>query len=154
MPILGHADGAMPRWSGLRKNKLRIYVDCPYDGIRVGERYVEAMVVRCLMGLLASVPLSLHAGDLHPGAFSERVASNGALVFMPSIEGLTCEEMARVVARIDASGYRDPDGPELAEGHPDREIFDYENALSAAEYFRCALGRSQLVDPGLAFDRD
>lgn len=82
------------------------------------------------------------------------IASNGAIVPMPDIESLDCPDMASVIQRIDASGYRDPDAPEPAEGHPDRSIFEYENALTAQEYFECTLGRSQGTDPGLAFDKD
>lgn len=107
---------------------------------------------RCISASLAAalglLPLAMaDDGRTH-------VASNGAILPMPAIESLDCPAMADVIQRIDASGYRDADAPEPALNHPDRPIFEYENALTAQEYFQCTLGRSQGTDPGLAFDND
>ncbi|MBY8975095.1 hypothetical protein KHP62_04700 [Rhodobacteraceae bacterium NNCM2] len=79
------------------------------------------------------------------------VASNGALVPIPDIDTLDCAEMAKVIMRIDASEYRDPVAEGPGPDHPDRVIFEYENSLTSREYFECTLGKSQYVDPSLAF---
>ena len=106
------------------------------------------MMRALIFGLVASIPLPAMAE-----AANERVARNGAVVPMPPIESLDCAAMANVIQRIDAANYRDPNADDIPEGHPDRPIFDYENALTAEEYFKCTLGRSQDTDPGLAFEK-
>lgn len=80
-----------------------------------------------------------------------RLASNGSMVPMPEISSLDCGSMAETIRRIDASGYRKPEAEGPQPGHPDHEIFKYENELTAREYFECTLGNSQYVDPALAF---
>lgn len=102
-----------------------------------------------LVGLLAACPLLVWAGET-----PQRVALNGSIVLMPRIEALDCTAMARVIQGIDATGYRDPDGPALTEAHPDWPIFQYENNLTSAEYFNCTLGKSRDTAPGLAFGND
>lgn len=63
-------------------------------------------------------------------------ASNGALVPMPEIDDLSCFGMRLALARIDRSGYRGVDP--VPSGHPDHEIFAYEDALAIAFFRRCA----------------
>ena len=77
------------------------------------------------------------------------LASNGAVVTMPEISGLTCAEMAQVLYRIDLSNYRGPDP--LPRDHPDWVIFDYEDRLTRRHYYDCMLGDHQLQDPANAF---
>lgn len=88
-----------------------------------------------------------------PASGGERVARNGAIVPMPPIEALDCPGMAGVIARIDASNYRDPDAPDLTPEHPDWPIFEYENQVTAREYFECTLSQSRDTDPGVAFEK-
>lgn len=98
---------------------------------------------------MAALPLLIWAGEM-----PQHVASNGSVVTMPYIEGLDCVAMARVIEGIDATEYRDPDGPALTEDHPDWPIFQYENNLTSAEYFNCTLGKSRQTSPGLAFGNE
>ncbi|MEM8697881.1 MAG: hypothetical protein AAGF44_01850 [Pseudomonadota bacterium] len=83
----------------------------------------------------------------------ERATLSGAIVSMPPIDSLDCAGMADVIARLDASNYRDPEAEDLSESHPDWPIRDYENRLTARKYFECTLGRSRDTDPGIAFKK-
>ena len=78
-----------------------------------------------------------------------RQAANGALVAMPEISGLDCFNMARVLWRIDLTGYRD--GRIVPQGHPDRPIFEYEDELARAYYTGCLVNHRTLDDPGAVF---
>ena len=84
-------------------------------------------------------------GDGPPRA----LASNGAIVPMPDLAELDCRGMAEVLGLIDQSRYRGP--APVPEGHPDREIFEYEHRLAAAYYHGCIASASRLDDPGPAF---
>jgi len=77
------------------------------------------------------------------------LASNGAVVVMPDIDGLDCAAMGQVLRRIDLSNYRGLDP--VPAGHPDRPIFDYEDRLTGQFYYSCTLGEHKLEDPGAAF---
>ena len=77
------------------------------------------------------------------------MASNGAVVTMPEITGLSCSEMSEVLSQLDLSNYRDAEP--LPRDHPDWAIFDYEDRLTRRHYYDCMLGASQLEDPGKAF---
>lgn len=79
------------------------------------------------------------------------LASNGAIVAMPPVEGLSCRGMGEVLDRIDQSRYRGP--APVPEGHPDRGIFDYEHRLAAAYYRACINTRHVIDDPAAAFGR-
>jgi hypothetical protein len=79
------------------------------------------------------------------------LASNGAIVAMPPVERLSCRGMGEVLDRIDESRYRGP--APVPEGHPDREIFDYEHRLAAAYYRACINTGHVLDDPAAAFGR-
>jgi len=79
----------------------------------------------------------------------QALASNGAVITMPEISGLSCTEMAQVLHRIDLSNYRGPDP--VPRGHPDWAIFDYEDRLTQRHYYDCMLGDYQLEDPANAF---
>lgn len=100
----------------------------------------------------AIAPASDKEGALPDLAYAPRaLASNGAIVAMPAIDGLGCRGMADVLDRIDESGYRD--FRPLPKGHPDREIFEYEHRLAAAYYHRCVMTGHMLEDPAPAFGR-
>ncbi|NIP76705.1 MAG: hypothetical protein GTN90_12275 [Xanthomonadales bacterium] len=77
------------------------------------------------------------------------VASNGAIIAMPAIDGLTCPQMAFVLHRIDLSTYRGPDP--LPKGHADYRIFDYEDRLTRRYYYACMMNAQKLEDPSEAF---
>ena len=85
-------------------------------------------------------------GDAAP---PRALASNGAIVPMPELSELDCRGMAEVMGLIDQSRYRGP--APVPEGHPDREIFEYEHRLAAAYYHGCIVSGSRLDDPGPAF---
>lgn len=104
----------------------------------------------CLVGaMIAALTEALVAKAFADETAVQR-AQNGHLVAMPDIAGLDCAAMAQTIAGLDASGYRG-DSEDLGPDHPDHAIFQYENALTAAEYFQCTLGRSRSADPDLAF---
>ena len=77
------------------------------------------------------------------------LASNGALVTMPTIEELPCTGMVETLRRIDMSNYRGP--APVPAGHPDTPIFDYEDRLAQVYYRQCVVGGQGLSDPGEAF---
>lgn len=90
-----------------------------------------------------------HAAQQNP--VPRALASNGAVVPMPEIAGLDCPGMARALERIDRSRYRGP--RPVPEGHPDRDIFEYEDRLAAAYYRECILAAHGLQDPSPAFSQ-
>ena len=108
---------------------------------------------RPLVALVALVALGLaagaRAGTVDAPTAPRALASNGAVVVMPDIAGLDCAGMSQVLRRIDLSNYRGLDP--VAEGHPDRPIFDYEDRLTGQYYYSCTLGEHKLEDPGTAF---
>ena len=67
--------------------------------------------------------------------------ARGQRVTLSPISSLTCAEMEDMLARIDATGYR--------EGRPrpieaaDAPLFDYESELSKALYERCVIAKMQ-----------
>lgn len=89
------------------------------------------------------------AAQRHP--VPRALASNGAIVPMPEIAGLDCPGMALALERIDRSRYRGPQP--LPEDHPDRQIFEYEDRLSAAYYRDCILAAHGLENPTPAFSQ-
>ena len=84
-------------------------------------------------------------------AVPRALASNGAIVVMPEIDGLSCAGMAEALEAIDQSRYRGPQP--VPQGHPDSEIFAYEHRLAAAYYRRCIMAGHGLEDPAPAFSR-
>lgn len=116
-------------------------------------------------GWMLSAGLVLGAATAAPGTDAERagkppldlgaapraLASNGAIVVMPEIGGLSCRQMTEVLGLIDRSGYRG--ALPLPEGHPDGEIFAYEHRLAAAFFRECILTGHGLDDPGPAFSQ-
>lgn len=84
------------------------------------------------------------------GPMPRALASNGAVVAMPPVESLGCQEMGEALRMLDRSRYRGP--APVPERHPDRPIFEYEHRLAAAYYFGCMHGH-ELDDPGSAFLR-
>ncbi|MEM1384762.1 MAG: hypothetical protein AAGG06_14070 [Pseudomonadota bacterium] len=97
--------------------------------------------------------LILLMGSSAAAAAQERhdtlIALNGVAVPTPVIKSLDCAEMASLLDQIDLSGYRSSET--VAESHPDRPIFEYENQLTQAHYYECTLGDNQLADPAEAF---
>lgn len=91
------------------------------------------------------------AGTAATASVPRALASNGAIVAMPEIAGLSCSDMAEVLGLIDQSRYRGPEP--VPEWHPDRKIFEYEDRLSAAYYRTCILSGHRLEDPGPAFSQ-
>lgn len=76
-------------------------------------------------------------------------AQNGVVLPAPAIEGLDCPAIEDTLTTLDSSNYRS--AAPVPEGHPDRPIYDYENALSEQNYLRCIQEQSALQDPGEAF---
>ena len=77
------------------------------------------------------------------------IASNGAVVALPDLDVLTCPQMEYVLERIDLSRYRGSEP--LPRGHPDWQIFDYEDRLTRRHYYACMMRAHQLEDPSEAF---
>ena len=102
-------------------------------------------VVLVALGLAAGA----RAQTVDMSAAPRALASNGAVVAMPDLAGLDCAAMSQVLRRIDLSSYRGVDP--VPEGHPDRQIFDYEDRLTGRYYYSCTLGENRLEDPGAAF---
>ncbi len=102
-------------------------------------------VVLVAMGLAAGA----RAQTVDMSTAPRALASNGAVVVMPDLAGLDCAAMSQVLRRIDLSSYRGLDP--VPEGHPDRQIFDYEDRLTGRYYYSCTLGENRLEDPGAAF---
>ncbi len=86
-----------------------------------------------------------------PASPPRALASNGAIIAMPEIAGLDCSGMAEILGLMDRSRYRGPEP--VPQGHPDREIFEYEHRLAAAHYHACIMSGHRLDDPGPAFSR-
>ena len=104
-------------------------------------------------GAVVLVALGLAVGaraqTIYLSAAPHAVASNGAVVVMPDFAQLDCDEMSKILHRIDLSDYRGPEP--VDEDHPDWPIFDYEDQLTKRLYFSCTLGENQFEDPGAAF---
>lgn len=64
----------------------------------------------------------------------------GHEVPMPVISELDCRQMAIILEKIDATGYR-PGNPNRIDP-ADRPLFNYERQLSAAHYESCSMGGS------------
>jgi hypothetical protein len=79
------------------------------------------------VALLASAPT--HAND---GWF---VTARGHRVETPAIGVLDCAGIERVLARIDATGYRK--GKRLPYDRADMALFEYEHRLAEAHFARC-----------------
>lgn len=79
-----------------------------------------------------------------------RRASNGIVVPTPDIEELDCAAMQATLDALDGSNYRD--AAPVPEGHPDREIYEYENDLSVVNYQDCIVEETVLQDAAEAFD--
>ncbi len=82
-------------------------------------------------------------------AEGELTATNGEVLPVPEIASLDCERMAEVLDRYTESAYRGP--APLAESHPDRPLFDYEDALAAAFYRQCQSGSVFFEDTSSTF---
>lgn len=106
------------------------------------------------MATIAATLIASLASHAMAEETSVRLAENGAIVPMPAIASMNCRQMDKVIERIDASNYRARGAAVIPQNHPDRPIFDYENALAAAFYNRCTLRQSQNLTPGLAFGRN
>lgn len=104
-------------------------------------------------GPLPGVLAGLTLGWLAFGAWADTEfrASNGAVVPAPAIDSLDCSGMEDTLTTLDRSEYRS--AAPLPEGHPDREIFDYENELARETYDRCIAPETQLQDAGDVFQR-
>lgn len=105
-------------------------------------------ILKVSQGVLAGLVLLATAafGQAEPPRV---MASNGAVVTLPEITGLSCLQMAEVLYLLDLSQYRGPEA--LPRDHPDWEIFEYEDRLTQRHYYACMLPASQLQDPGAAF---
>lgn len=118
-----------------------------------GKSTVNTMWQAGLTGALALVVLTMGAGpraqSVDLSTVPSAVASNGAVVAMPGINGLDCDGMLLVLRQIDNSNYRGTDP--VPEGHPDWPIFEYEDRLTGKYYYSCTVGKNQLEDPGAAF---
>lgn len=103
-------------------------------------------VAICLaaVGVLAAIP-SPEAADTPVPAEAAPMAESraeirtarGAVIATPEIAALSCEARRGVLSAIDASGYRGAEP--LPEGHPDRALFLYEDALAVAIWRDCTL---------------
>ena len=102
-----------------------------------------------LTGWIVATAVLLAAPAL--AASGDRVfrASNGVTIEAPEIGGLDCNGIELVVRRLDLSNYRGI--APLPEGHPDRPIFDYEDALARRQYFLCRSQVSRYLDPSDSF---
>ncbi len=78
-------------------------------------------------------------------------ASTGAVLPAPPINLLDCAKMGHLLLEYTNSGYRGAEPVE--EGHPDRQIFEYENALAAKHYLECQVGQSHFQNPQDAFSK-
>jgi hypothetical protein len=63
------------------------------------------------------------------------MTARGHSVETPAIDMLDCPRMERVLAGIDATGYRK--GKRLPSDHADMALFDYEHRLAQAHFARC-----------------
>ncbi len=122
-----------------------------------GKRMTVMQALALLLLAICAMPPAVALGSDKEGALPDlslaprALASNGAIVAMPAIDGLSCRGMADLLDRIDESGYRD--FRPVPERHPDREIFEYEHRLAAAYYHRCVMSGHLLEDPAPAFGR-
>ena len=80
---------------------------------------------------------------------SDFVAANGATLPAPDVERLTCADRSTLLLEYAFSGYRGIEP--LAEGHPDRAIYEYENRLAQIYYLLCQAGASQFQSLTPAF---
>ena len=78
-----------------------------------------------------------------------RTAANGASLPVPEIAGLSCVDMEAVLDRFTESGYRGLDP--VPQGHADRPLYDYEDALAVAYYDRCQSGTVHFGDTSETF---
>ena len=76
-------------------------------------------------------------------------ASNGAVLRAPDIDQLTCTDRGTLLLEYSLSDYRGVE--ELAEGHPDRAIYEYENQLAQVYYMQCQAGSSHYQNAAPAF---
>ena len=112
---------------------------------------IDRLRARCRRAGLAAACAALLAVPAQAqdwGDAPHMVASNGAIVTMPGIDGLTCPQMAFALHRIDLSGYRGSDP--LPKDHPDYRIFDYEDRLTRRHYYACMMKAQKLEDPSEA----
>ena len=121
-----------------------------------GWRLVLVAASALALGTGAALAGPARAGDAEGApadltAVPRALASNGAIVAMPPVEGLSCRGMGQVLDLIDQTRYRGPAPVPL--GHPDREIFEYEHRLAAAYYRGCINAGHMLDDPATAFGR-
>ena len=101
----------------------------------------------CATGFTAGFTAA-HADD---GTAKTRTAENGAVLPMPRIDSLACDEMHDILMKFSASDYRK--AGEVPEDHPDRSIFEYENRLATAHYTDCQSGQAQFETTGETFSR-
>ncbi len=94
------------------------------------------------------VAVALGAGAVL--ADSEFVATNGIVIMAPEVEAMDCPAIIDKLGEIDRSQYRGATDI-VPEGHPDRPIFDYENALSQRNYDFCITDEVILQDASPAF---
>ncbi len=76
-------------------------------------------------------------------------ASNGAVLRAPDIDQLTCTDRGTLLLEYSLSDYRGVE--ELAEGHPDRAIYEYENQLAQVYYMQCQASSSHYQNAAPAF---
>lgn len=95
--------------------------------------------------LIGSIGVTLaHAGQ-------RMTASNGAHLEMPDLATLDCDRMDRLLIDYALAGYRGPQP--VPDGHPDRPLYDYENALARRHYKLCQSDASSYGTPFEAFGR-
>lgn len=76
-------------------------------------------------------------------------ASNGAHLPMPDIAALDCVSMDALLIVYSAADYRGT--ASIPEEHPDRALYDYEDALAEHHYLTCQAGAASYGTPVEAF---
>lgn len=78
-------------------------------------------------------------------------AANGVVLPAPKLNTLTCEQLGDLMDAYMTSHYRNLEV--VPRNHPDRPIFDYENALATLHYEDCQVGMNHFENSAPAFSK-
>lgn len=96
------------------------------------------------------LPMALFMASL-PAEAKTFKAANGVVLPAPELNTLTCAQLDELMTAYMTSHYRKIEV--VPKAHPDRPIFDYENALATLHYEDCQMGQIHFENSAPAFSK-